>query len=71
MESAIQANNIGQIRTLAAKQAGLESQLTQMRAETMAKFYTMLTPEQKTKFQQIHQRMRQRWEQRNTEHPAS
>jgi Spy/CpxP family protein refolding chaperone len=72
METAIEANNTREIHNLAGKQATLVGQLMEMRANTMAKFYTTLTPEQKTKFQQLQQRMRERWEQRqNAEHPTS
>lgn len=66
LQAAIQSNNTTQIHALASKQATLQSQITEMRADAMAKFYTTLTPEQRTKAEQLHQQMRQRWEQRMT-----
>ncbi|HUB31624.1 MAG TPA: Spy/CpxP family protein refolding chaperone [Bryobacteraceae bacterium] len=69
LETAIQANNTRDIHSLTAKQATLLGQLMEMRADARAKFYTILTPEQKVKAQQIEHRMRERWEQR--EHPTS
>ena len=65
LTAAIQADNTSQIHTLAAKQANLRSQILEIRSDAMAKFYTTLTPEQRAKAEQMHQRMRQRWELRN------
>ncbi len=72
MQAAIQSNNTREIHNLATKQATLQAQMMEMHADAMAKFYTTLTPEQRTKAQQIHQRRMQRWEQReHGEQPAS
>ena len=38
-----------------------------VRSKAMAKFYAILTPEQRTKWDEIHQRMRQRMEERMQE----
>lgn len=70
LQSAIQSNNTREIHTLTTRQATLQAQMMEMHADAMAKFYTTLTPEQRTKAEQMHQRMRQRWEQQR-EHPAS
>lgn len=72
LQAAIQTNNTREIHNLATKQATLQAQMMEMHADAMAKFYTTLTPEQRTKAQQLHQRRMQRWEQReNGEQPAS
>jgi Spy/CpxP family protein refolding chaperone len=64
MHAAIKANDTARIHTLAAKQAGLQAKLVEGRADAMAKFYAKLTPEQRAKADQMHEQMKQRWEQR-------
>ena len=66
LHAAIKANDTARIHTLAAKQGDLRAKIVEIRADAMAKFYTKLTPEQRTKADQLHQEMRQRWEQRKT-----
>jgi len=69
MTAAVKAGDTARIRELAAKQGKTRGELTAIRSETMAKFYSSLTPEQRTKADQIHaqmkQRARERWEQRS------
>jgi Spy/CpxP family protein refolding chaperone len=47
LHAAIQADNTPEIHSLAAKQATLRAQITEMRADAKAKFYATLTPEQR------------------------
>ena len=63
--AAVKGNDVAQIHSLAAQQGNLRGQLLAMRSEAMAKFYATLTPEQKSKADQMHQRMRTRMRQRN------
>jgi Spy/CpxP family protein refolding chaperone len=70
LQAAIQANNTSDIHTLTTKQAMLQAQMMEMHANAMAKFYTTLTPEQRVKAQQMHERMRQRWEQQREHQPS-
>ena len=64
LAAAVKADNTAQVRSLAAKQGKLEGELLGIRSETMAKFYTTLTPEQRAKADQLHQQMRQRFQER-------
>jgi len=57
MQAAVKANNTAQIATLAARQGQLEGQLAEIRAQGMAAFYAQLTPEQKAKADDLHQKM--------------
>jgi Spy/CpxP family protein refolding chaperone len=67
LHAAMKANNITQIEQLSAKQGTLNGKALAIRTEAMAKFYATLTPEQRTKademFQQMRSRMRQRMQQ--------
>ena len=49
-----------QIQTLAKQQGQLLGQLVAIRTEASAKFYQMLTPEQRVKADQMHDQFRQR-----------
>jgi Spy/CpxP family protein refolding chaperone len=60
LSAALKANDTAAIERLSAKQGQLRGQLTAARTEAMAKFYQTLTPEQKTKADQLHQHMPQR-----------
>jgi Spy/CpxP family protein refolding chaperone len=70
MHAAVKADDQARIRSLAAKEGKTRGELIAIRSEAMAKFYAKLTPEQRTKADQLHQqmkqRMRERWEQERT-----
>src|SRR3954453_5463984 len=65
LAAAVKGNDAAQIHSLAAQQGNLRGQMLGVRSEAMAKFYTTLTPEQKAKADQMHQRMRTRMHQRS------
>jgi Spy/CpxP family protein refolding chaperone len=65
--AAIKADDTAKIHSLAAKQGSLMGRLTEIRADAKARFYAKLTPEQRTKADQMHQQMKQRWEQQRGE----
>jgi Spy/CpxP family protein refolding chaperone len=69
LSAAIKANDVGQIHSLSAKQGKLRGQILAARSEGKAKFYALLTPDQKAKADQMHaqfrQKMQQRMQQRN------
>jgi Spy/CpxP family protein refolding chaperone len=67
LHAAVKANNTSEIERLSAHQGELQGAALTVRSEAMAKFYAILTPEQRTKWDQIHQRMRQRMEERGQE----
>jgi Spy/CpxP family protein refolding chaperone len=71
MNEAVKANDTARIRSLAAKEGKTSGELTAIRSEAKAKFYSTLTSEQRTKADQLHQqareKMRQRWQQ---QHPS-
>lgn len=64
LAAAVKANDTNQIQQLATQQGTLQGQLLTLRAESMAKFYSILTPDQRTKADQIHQKMQQLRQQR-------
>ena len=64
LTAAMKANDTAGIERLSAKQGSLVGKLTAARTEAMAKFYKVLTPEQKAKADQMHQAFRQRMQQR-------
>ncbi len=64
LAAAIKANNVAQIDSLSAQQGVLRGQLLAARSEGLAKFYSILTPDQKAKADQIHENMKQRMQQR-------
>ncbi|MBZ5624856.1 MAG: Spy/CpxP family protein refolding chaperone [Acidobacteriia bacterium] len=60
LAAAVKANDTAQIQQLAAQQGNLQGQLLAMRSQSMAKFYAILTPDQRAKADQIQQRVEQR-----------
>src|SRR3954454_7361591 len=66
LAAAVKANDVAQIHSLAAQHGNLRGQMLGIRSEAMAKFYAALTPEQKGKADQMHQKMRTRMHQRNS-----
>ena len=64
MLEAVHNDNEAAIRTLSRAQADLRSQVVASRNVALAQFYKILTPEQRAKADQMHQAMRQRFEQR-------
>jgi Spy/CpxP family protein refolding chaperone len=62
--AAVKANDTSEIERLSSQQGKLKGAALAIRSEAMAKFYVILTPEQRTKWEQIHQQMRQRMEER-------
>jgi len=62
--AAVKANDTAQIQALASQQGTLAGQVAAIRGESMAKFYSSLTPDQKTKADQIQQKIQQRLQQR-------
>ena len=65
--AAVKANNTSQIEQLSSRQGELQGKALAIRAEAMAKFYAILTPEQRTKADQMHQQMQSRMRQRMEE----
>ncbi|MGA3238764.1 MAG: hypothetical protein ABSG03_21005 [Bryobacteraceae bacterium] len=55
--AAVKADNKAQIDQLSAERGKLIGQLTTTRTEAMARFYHELTPQQRAKGDQIHQRL--------------
>ena len=64
LAAAVKANDTSQIQSLSAQQGNLRGQLLTIQSEARAKFYNTLTPDQKTKADQMRQRIRQRMQQR-------
>jgi periplasmic protein CpxP/Spy len=60
LAAAIKADNTAQIHNLTATQANVRAQVMEIRSDAAAKFYAMLTPDQRAKADQLHQRIRQR-----------
>jgi Spy/CpxP family protein refolding chaperone len=65
--AAVKANNTSEIDRLSSHQGELQGAALAVRSEAMAKFYAILTPGQRTKWDEIHQQMRQRMEERTRE----
>jgi len=65
--AAVKANNTSQIERLSSHQGELQGRALATRSEAMAKFYAILTPEQRTKLDQMHQRMKERMHDRKSE----
>jgi Spy/CpxP family protein refolding chaperone len=65
--AAIKADDTAKIHSLSAKQGTLMARLMEIRADARARFYAKLTPEQRIKADQMHQKMMQRWEQQKGE----
>ena len=51
-----------ELTELSQRQSGVAGQLTAIRAKAFSRLYAQLTPEQKAKAEQIHQRIGARWE---------
>jgi Spy/CpxP family protein refolding chaperone len=62
--TAVKANNTSQIERLSAHQGELQGKALAIRSEAMARFYAILTPEQRIKADQMHQEMQSRMRQR-------
>ena len=67
LAAAVKADDTARIHNLSAKRAGLDAKMIEIRSDAMAKFYAKLTPEQRAKADQMHQQMKQRWQQRRGE----
>jgi Spy/CpxP family protein refolding chaperone len=67
LHAAVKANNISQIERLSSHQGELQGKALAIRSEAMAKFYAILTPEQRTKADQMLSRMWRRMEERMRE----
>lgn len=65
--AAVKGNNTSEIERLSSQQGKLRGAALAVRSEALAKFYAILTPEQRTKWDQIHQQMQQRMEERKQE----
>jgi Spy/CpxP family protein refolding chaperone len=57
---AVKANNTAQIERLSVQQGSLMGKALAIRTQARAKFYAILTPEQRTKADQMFERMRSR-----------
>ena len=64
MAVAVKANDPAKIQQLATQRGHLEGQAIAIRTEAMAKFYAGLSPDQRAKADQMHQRFERRMEQR-------
>ena len=64
LAAAVKANNTGDIDRLANSQGVLMGQLAAIHAKAFAKVYTLLTPEQRQKADQMHERMKGMFEHR-------
>jgi Spy/CpxP family protein refolding chaperone len=64
MATAIKANDTAKIRELATERGRLAGQMAAIHSEATAKFYSTLSPGQRAKAEQIHQRFEQRWRER-------
>jgi protein CpxP len=59
LATAVKNNDTVQIQSLAAAQGALQGQVLAIQSAAKAKFYTILTPEQKTKAEQTQQKLKQ------------
>jgi Spy/CpxP family protein refolding chaperone len=55
MQAAVKSNNTGNINNIATQQGNLTGQLAGLHGKAMASFYAQLTPEQKAKFDKLHE----------------
>jgi Spy/CpxP family protein refolding chaperone len=67
LTAAMKTNNTAQIERLSAEQGNLKGKALAIHTEAMAKFYAILTPEQRTKADQMLERTRSRMRQRMQE----
>jgi Spy/CpxP family protein refolding chaperone len=66
LAEAVQANNVALIQSLSAQAGTLQGQLLAIRSEAMAKFLTTLTPEQRTRANEMRERVKERLQQRRS-----
>lgn len=64
LATAVKANDSAQIQSLSAQQGNLRGQILAIRSDAMAKFYAILTADQRAKAEQLQQRIRQRIQKR-------
>ena len=64
MRAAVKADNKSQIEQLAKVRGNLMGKMMAIRTEAAAKFYQVLTPEQRAKAEQLHQQARARMHER-------
>jgi Spy/CpxP family protein refolding chaperone len=64
LADAVKANDSARIQQFATQQGNLQGQLLTLRSESMAKFYGILTPDQRAKADQMHLKMQQLRQQR-------
>ncbi|MBZ5584489.1 MAG: Spy/CpxP family protein refolding chaperone [Acidobacteriia bacterium] len=67
LATAVKNNDTATINQLATAMGPLQGQLTAIRSGAAAKFYSILTPDQKAKADQMHQRAKQFFEQRRAQ----
>ncbi len=67
LATAVKNNDTTQISQLSATMGNLQGQLTAIRSDAAAKFYSILTPAQKTQADQMHQKARQFFQQRRAQ----
>jgi Spy/CpxP family protein refolding chaperone len=67
LDAAVKANNTSQIESLSSQWGILQGKAQAIRSTAMAKFYAILTPEQRIKADQIQSQMRQRMRERMRE----
>ena len=67
LHAAVKANNTLEIERLSSHQGELQGKALAIKSEAMAKFYAVLTPEQRTKADQMLSRIWQRGEERMRE----
>jgi len=71
LAAAVKANDTAKIQELATAQGNLRGQILTMRSESMAKFYNILTPDQRTKADQMQAQFQQRMQQMRQQHKAA
>jgi Spy/CpxP family protein refolding chaperone len=64
LRAAVKSDNTAQINQLSAKEGSLIGQMVTIRSDSGAKFYQTLNPEQRVKFDQLHQQARARFHNR-------
>jgi Spy/CpxP family protein refolding chaperone len=64
LAAAVKANDTPKIQQISLAQGNLRGQVLTIRAGALAQFYQILTPDQRTKADQLQQRIRQRLQQR-------
>jgi Spy/CpxP family protein refolding chaperone len=67
LDAAVKANNTSQIESLSSQRGILQGKALAIRSTAMAKFYDILTPEQRIKADQMQCQMRQRMQERMQE----